>query len=71
MLAYLQTKAPMRDLENVIDKFEQRLEETHERVVDKAHLAKLELFEQAEAQKLGVAEYKLATNDEMFTAMGF
>ena len=71
VLAYLHTQAPMRDLENVIDKFEQRLEETHERVVDKTHLTKLESFEQAEAQKLGVAEYKLATNVEMFTAMGF
>jgi ferredoxin--NADP+ reductase len=71
MLAYLQSQPPMRDLENVIEKFEQRLDETHLRVVDKSHLAKLEEVEQAEAQKLGVEEYKLATNDEMFTAMGF
>jgi ferredoxin--NADP+ reductase len=71
VLAYLQSQSPMRDLENVIEKFEERLEETHQRVVDKTHLAKLEQVEQAEAQKLGVEEYKLATNDEMFTAMGF
>jgi len=71
VLAYLRTQPPMRDLDNLIDKFEQRLVETHERVVDKTHLAKLEAAEQAEAQKLGVPEYKLATNDEMFTAMGF
>ena len=71
VLAFLQTQPPMRDLENVIGKFEQRLEETHERVVDKAHLAKLEAVERDEAQKLGVEEYKLATNDEMFTAMGY
>ena len=71
VLAFLQTQPPMRDLENVIKKFEQRLEETHERVVDKAHLAKLEAVERTEAQKLGLEEYKLATNDEMFIAMGF
>jgi ferredoxin--NADP+ reductase len=71
ILAYLQSQPPMRDLENVIEKFEQRLDETHQRVVDKSHLAKLEEVELAEARKLGVEEYKLATNDEMFTAMGF
>ena len=71
MLAYLQTQMPMRDLENVLEKFEQRLGETHERLVDKPHLAKLEEIEKNEAQKRGVEEYKFPTNDEMFTAMGF
>ncbi len=71
VLAYLQTQPPMRDLDNVVDKFEQRLEETHQRLVDKTHLAKLEEVEKAEAQKRGVEEFKFPTNDEMFTAMGF
>jgi ferredoxin--NADP+ reductase len=71
VLAFLHTQPPMRDLENVINKFEQRLVETHDRVVDKIHLAKLDAFEQAEAQKLGLEEFKLGTNNEMFTAMGF
>lgn len=71
MLAYLQTQKPMLDLENVLDKFEQRLEETHDRVVDKPHLVKLEAVEKSEAQKRGVEEYKFPTNDEMYTAMGF
>ncbi len=71
MLAYLQTQMPMRDLDNVLEKFEQRLGETHERLVDKPHLAKLEEIEKNEAQKRGVEEYKFPTNDEMFTAMGF
>jgi ferredoxin--NADP+ reductase len=71
MLAYLQTQMPMRDLENVLEKFEQRLGETHDRIVDKPHLAKLEEIEKSEAQKRGIAEYKFPTNDEMFTAMGF
>jgi ferredoxin/flavodoxin---NADP+ reductase len=70
VLAYLQTQAPMRDMDNVLEKFEQRLEETHQRLVDKAHLAKLEEVEKVEAQKLGVEEFKFPTNDEMFTAMG-
>jgi ferredoxin--NADP+ reductase len=71
VLAYLQTQSPMRDLDNMVEKFEQRLEETHQRLVDKAHLEKLEEVEKAEAQKLGVEEFKFPTNDEMFTAMGY
>jgi ferredoxin--NADP+ reductase len=71
ILQFLQTQGPMRDLDNVVDKFEQRLVETHERIVDKVHLAKLAGAETAEAQKLGVEDYKFATNDEMFTAMGY
>jgi hypothetical protein len=66
----LREQPPMPDLDNVVDKFEQRLLETHQRVVDKLHLEKLEQAERAEAQKLGVEEFKFATNDEMFTAMG-
>jgi ferredoxin--NADP+ reductase len=71
MLAYLQTQSHMRDLDNVVEKFEQRLEETHQRLVNKTYLAKLEEVEKAEAQKRGVEEFKFPTNDEMFTAMGF
>ena len=71
VLQYLHTQGPMRDLDNVVEKFEQRLVETHERIVDKPHLAKLKDAEIAEAQKLGVEEFKFPTNDEMFTAMGY
>jgi ferredoxin--NADP+ reductase len=71
ILAYLQTQPAMRDLDNVVDKFEQRLREIHQRVVDKNHLARLEEIEKNEAQKLGVEDFKFATNDEMFTAMGY
>ena len=36
---------PMRDLENVLEKFESRLEETHQRIVNKSRLEKLEAAE--------------------------
>jgi ferredoxin--NADP+ reductase len=71
MLAYLHTQSPMRDLDNVVEKFMHRLEETHQRVVDRNHLIKLETNEKNEAQKRGLEEFKFPTNDEMFTAMGF
>jgi ferredoxin--NADP+ reductase len=71
MLAFLQTQPPMRDLDNVIEKFEQRLEETQQRPVDKVHLEKLEKVEMLEAQKRSMQEFKFPTNDEMLTAMGY
>ena len=71
VLAYLHTQPPMGDLDNVVEKFEQRLEETHQHLVDKTHLAKLEEVENVSAQTLGLMEFKFPTNDEMFTAMGF
>ena len=71
VLQYLRSQGPMRDLDNVVEKFEQRLVETHERVVDKPHLARLKSAETAQALKLGLEDFKFATNDEMFTAMGY
>jgi ferredoxin--NADP+ reductase len=71
VLQYLQSQGPMLDVENVVEKFEQRLQETHERVVEKKLLEKLEKAEDAEAAKQGLEEFKFPTNDEMFTAMGF
>ena len=71
VLQFLRTQGPMRDLDNVVEKFEQRLVETHERVVDKPHLIKLKSAESIDAQKLGLEDFKFATNDEMFTAMGY
>jgi ferredoxin/flavodoxin---NADP+ reductase len=71
VLQFLGSQGPMRDVDNVVEKFEQRLVETHERVVDKAHLSKLAMAESAEARKRGLEDFKFATNDEMFTAMGY
>lgn len=71
VMAYLHTQPPMRDMDNVVDKFKERLAETHQHLVDKAHLAKLQAAEMAEAQKQGVEEFKYSTNDAMFTAMGY
>ena len=71
VLQFLDGQPGMLDLENVLEKFEARLEETHQRVVNKERLARLEQAEQKEASQLGVEDFKFATNDEMFTAMGF
>lgn len=71
VLQFLHSGPPMPDLDNVVDKFEQRLMETHQHVVNKMRLEQLEKAEQNEANKLGVEEFKFNTNEEMFTAMGY
>ena len=70
VLQFLQCRRPMPDVENVIGRFEQRLQETHEKVVTKDLLEKLEQAERAQAARLNVEEFKFPTNDEMFTMMG-
>jgi ferredoxin/flavodoxin---NADP+ reductase len=71
VLQYLQSQPPLKDLKNVLEKFERRLVETQERLVTQNLLEKLEEAEKAEAIRRGVEDFKFATNDEMFTAMGF
>lgn len=71
VLNYLHSQPPLRDLENVLEKFEQRLVETHDRVVTKDRLEKLEEIEKKEMLSLGAEDFKFPSNDEMFTAMGF
>ena len=70
VLQFLRSHGPVHDLDSVVEKFEQRLVETHERVVDKIHLEKLVVAESTEAHKLGLDDFKFATNEEMFAAMG-
>lgn len=70
ILAYLQTQPVMPDLDAIVSKFDQRLHETHEQLVDKTHLEKLEEVEAKEATRLELEEYKFPTNEEMLAAMG-
>ncbi len=71
ILQFLQAQPAMRDVENVFEKFAQRLEETHVHVISKNRLARLEEAERAESQKRGGEAFKFSTNEDMFTAMGF
>jgi ferredoxin--NADP+ reductase len=71
ILEYLKFQPPLDNLKAVVAKFEQRLAETHQHVVTKNELARLDEAEKAEAQKRVVEDFKFSTNDEMFMAMGF
>jgi ferredoxin--NADP+ reductase len=64
---YLQTLRPVRlDLDEVAEK----LKSLGKPVIVKADLARLEAAEAAEASKRGLEEFKFASNEEMFDAMG-
>jgi ferredoxin/flavodoxin---NADP+ reductase len=69
VLQYLETKAPLLDADPAfagLEKLDELLALRTDRVVTQQHLQRLDEAEKAEAQRLGVEEYKLKTNEEMF-----
>jgi ferredoxin--NADP+ reductase len=71
VLQFLQTQTTMPDIDNFLVKFGHRLVETHENVVTRDHLATLEAVEKVRMLNLGLEDFKFASNEEMFTAMGY
>jgi len=69
ILQYLPMKQPVPDSESLLSRFVARLKETQVRVVDQAHLAKLEEAERATAASMKVEDFKFLSNEEMFAAM--
>jgi len=70
MLQYLQTRSPLPDVDEILRRFDRRLEEIHHPLVRKVDLPRLEEAERAQALRLGVEDFKFPTNEEMFAAMG-
>jgi ferredoxin--NADP+ reductase len=66
---YLQTKTPAANAGAVLAALQQRLEGTGKHIVSKQDVTILEAAEQAEAQRLGLEEYKMKTNEEMLAAI--
>jgi ferredoxin--NADP+ reductase len=65
---YLQTVRPaMPNLEAIAMK----MKDLNKPIVTKDDIKKLEMVEAEKAQKLGVEEFRFATNEEMLQAMGF
>lgn len=69
LLQYLQTKAPLVDAEMILEELEGVLEKNFISVVSKEDVQRLEAVEKAEAQELGLEEYKMKTNEEMLAAI--
>jgi ferredoxin--NADP+ reductase len=70
MQQYLNTLQPAADSAGVMAKLEAALKRDAMKVVRREDIARLEAFEQAEANRLGLEELKLKTNEEMLAAMG-
>ena len=69
LLQYLQTKSPLVDAEVIMEELEGVLEKNFISVVSKEDVQRLEAVEKAEAQELGLEEYKMKTNEEMLAAI--
>ena len=68
LFQYLQTEAPAENPESVIRELEGQLDKNFT-VVRKDGLKKLEEVEKAEAERLGIEEYKMDTNKAMLAAI--
>jgi ferredoxin--NADP+ reductase len=70
LLQYLQGLSPADDKNGVLDRLSQLLHKTGQPVISKDEVKRLEAFELAEAERQGLEEFKLKTNQEMLAAMG-
>jgi ferredoxin--NADP+ reductase len=70
MLQYLHTLPMVADESPVLDRLEDALKNSGKEIVSKKDVARLVAVEQSEADRLGLEDYKMETNDEMFAAIG-
>jgi ferredoxin/flavodoxin---NADP+ reductase len=69
MLQYLKTQPPLADHSPALNKLDQAFKKTKNRIITKEDIARLVAYEQGEAEKLGIEEFKLKTNQEMLAAL--
>lgn len=70
ILQYLQRIPPLENECQILENLVKRLQQAGQPVVTKEDVGRLEAIEQAEAQRLGLEEYKMKTNEEMLAAIG-
>lgn len=70
LLQYLKTLPANVDETQVIERLEQKLAQSGKRLVWKEDVSRLEAFEQAEAKRLGLEDFKLETNEKMLAVIG-
>jgi tetraacyldisaccharide-1-P 4'-kinase len=69
MLQHLQTASHPADHSKALSEFEKALNRSGQRIITREDVVKLAEFEQAEAERLGVEEFKLKTNEEMLAVV--
>lgn len=67
---YLESMQPAKNIDEILDKFHNRLSRLDKPIVTKDHLPGLEKAEKEEAVKLGLEDFKFSTNIEMLKIMG-
>jgi len=70
VLEFLQSAPKLLDPSAILGEFTAKLNKLNKPIIRKSDLQKLVEAESNEAIKLGLPEFKYATNDEMLTAMG-
>ena len=70
VLQYLQGKKPDIDEAGLIARLKSVIQKQGRPIVRYSDIQRLEVMEQAEAEQLGVEEFKMSTNEEMLAAMG-
>lgn len=69
VLQYLQTMPPLKSFDRILTEIHERITRLEKRIVTKDDWKRLEIAEQAEAERLGQEEFKFATNEEMLAAI--
>ena len=70
VLQYLQTLTPLKNPDLILQDFHDRLSRLGKPVVTKAAWQQIEAAEQAEAERLGLEDFKYGTNEELLAAAG-
>lgn len=69
MLQYLQSRQPLANREPVFAALDEELAKSGKKVVSKDDIARLDAAEQAEAERLGLEDFKMGTNEEMLVVI--
>jgi len=69
IIEFLNTQPKTENSEAALTAFEQQLKRSGKRVVRKPDVFKLEAIEQAQAEKLGLEDFKMKTNEEMLASI--
>ena len=69
VLQYLQTLHPSKNPDHILEELRARLHRLEKHVVTKEEWQRLEAAEAAEAERLGLEEFKFKTNEEMLAAI--
>ena len=70
MLQYLHTLPMVLDKSQVFNRLDNALKKSGKEIVSESDVARLVAIEQTEADRLGLEDYKMETNEEMLAAIG-